>query len=68
VDSPFNANLLADALMNTGYMTQGKNAPYPEPVRKTHRISPRTGKDANGWKNLMVRRDPPPTARPLPPF
>ena len=66
VDSPFNANQLAGVLMNTGFMTAGKNAPYPDPVRDDRRY--RDGKQARGWSNLMVRRDPSPTARPIPPF
>lgn len=71
VDSPWNANLLADALMNTGYRTAGTNAPYPEPVRSTNRDrlqNDGTKRKARGWTNLMVRRDPPPTARQVYPF
>lgn len=71
VDSPFNANQMADTLLNTGYMTEGKNAPYPEPVRSTKRERLNhdgSKRQARGWTNLMVRHDLSPTPRPIPPF
>lgn len=67
VDSPFNAGGFADALLNGGYLTNGKGAKYAEPVRDTKRMHP-SGTQKRGWANLMVRRDYAPTARTITPL